>query len=89
MSLEPFTPPRSPIDLIIIKPSTQDTVIVQYTNHRGETKIRHIRPIRIYFGSTAWHPEPQWIMEVWDMDKQGTREYSLEGVMGPFRKVTV
>jgi hypothetical protein len=57
-----------------------DMASFEYTNHRGETTTRTVRPIRIHFGSTAWHPEPQWLMEVFDVDKVATRDYAMSGI---------
>lgn len=48
-----------------------------YTNYRGETSTRHIVPINITFGSTEYHPEPQWILSGHDMDKSEYREFAL------------
>jgi hypothetical protein len=48
-----------------------------------------VRPIRLWFGSTAWHSEPQWLMECFDLDRMGTRDYAMAGVHGWRRKVDV
>lgn len=32
-----------------------DLVSFTYFNHKGEHAQRRVRPIRIWFGSTAWH----------------------------------
>jgi hypothetical protein len=42
---------------------TESVVIIRYTNYRGETADRRIVPICIRYGSTQWHPEPQWLLE--------------------------
>ena len=36
-----------------------------------------ILPERIWFGSTDWHPEPQWLMDAWDLDKGTIRSFAL------------
>ena len=51
---------------------------VVYKNHRGEEAIRHILPIRIFYGSTEFHREKQWLMEVYDLDKKAKRDYALK-----------
>ena len=48
-----------------------------YKNWRGEEGIRHILPIRIFYDSTEWHPEKQWLIEVYDLDKKANRDYAL------------
>lgn len=54
------------------------TITVVYTNHRGETAVRRIRPFNLYFGSTVWHPRPQWLMDAFDEEKNATRTFALE-----------
>lgn len=58
-----------------------DIATVSYRNHRGEVADRLIRPIRVWFGSTAYHPEPQWHLEVFDLGKQATRDYAMAGIL--------
>lgn len=45
------------------------TVRIVYTNHRRETATRTIIPIRLWFGTTEWHPKPQWLVDAFDVDK--------------------
>ena len=56
VELEPlYAAPPSPA------PAGEPTTIT-YTNYRGETAQRMILPKSIWFGSTEWHPEPQWFL---------------------------
>ena len=48
-----------------------------YTNYRGEPSIRIARPIRMWFGSTEYHPEPQWLFTAFDVDKGQKRDFAL------------
>lgn len=48
-----------------------------YTNYRGEVSVRNVTPIDIEFGSTDWHPEPQWLMSAYDNDKGAHRVFAL------------
>lgn len=57
-----------------------DLVEFLYTNHKDRTAIRHVRPIRIWFGSTAWYPNPQWLLEAFDLDKMATRDFALSSM---------
>jgi predicted DNA-binding transcriptional regulator YafY len=61
-----------------------DFTVVQfnYVNHRGERAERHVRPIRVWFGSTGFHPEGQWFLEAFDLDRQGTRDFAMSGIEG-------
>ena len=64
-------------------PSIQElnkAIKVIYTNWRGETAQRLIIPISIYWGKTEWHPEEQWLMNVWDVERGAYREYALRDI---------
>lgn len=58
-----------------------DLVEFNYRNHRNEIATRHVRPIRIWFGSTAWHRESQWFLEAFDLDKQATRDFAMANML--------
>jgi len=53
---------------------------VQYTNYRGETAIRTIIPSRVFWGATEYHPEEQWLLEVYDVERKATRIYALKDI---------
>jgi len=55
-------------------------VKIVYTNYRGETRVRTILPDRIEFGTTQWHPEPQWLLHALDTEKGGARTFALKDV---------
>lgn len=60
-----------------------------YTNWRGETSRRMIIPRRVWFGSTDWHPEPQWLLKAIDTEKGEMRDFALKDFGGPVAPVTV
>ncbi len=51
---------------------------VGYTNHRGEKSRRRIRPTSLWYGTTEWHPTPQWLLEAHDLDKDEHRTFALK-----------
>ena len=51
-----------------------------YQNYKGEVEERLVRPIRLWFGSTAWYRTPQWLLEGFDVDRQATRDFSLAAI---------
>lgn len=57
-------------------PETMITFL--YRNHRGEVAMRRAWPITIMFGMSHWHPEPQWLLEGLDTDKNEVRHYALK-----------
>ena len=60
-------------------PSSADQVpeVVGYTNYRGEHSHRSIIPQRVWYGSTEYHPNPQWFLKAFDTDKQADRDFAL------------
>lgn len=70
--------PKEPIVYTLPTQYTKEQVItVRYKNYRGDVALRTIVPIKIWFGSTEFHPHQQWILTVWDCDKQAERDYAL------------
>lgn len=59
---------------------THKQVTILYTNYRGETATRLILPEKIWFGSTEWHPEPQWFLEALDIEKQAVRSFAMRDI---------
>lgn len=53
-----------------------------YLNWRGEVSDRVIIPRRVWFGSTEWHPEPQWFLTAWDAEKNAERDFALSDFIG-------
>lgn len=44
-------------------------VYIHYTNWRGVTSLRKIRPTgRLLYTSNEFHPEPQWLLEAVDLE---------------------
>jgi hypothetical protein len=58
-----------------------EPISILYRNYRGSTAIRRIVPSRIWFGSTEWHPEPQWVMEAVDLDKGAERSFAMRDIL--------
>lgn len=53
-----------------------------YTNWSGETRLRSVEPISIWYGSTAFHKEPQWILEARDLEKNEIRNFAMRDIQG-------
>ena len=53
------------------------SIHVLYRNHRGEVATREILPIKVYWGSTEYHPENQWLLECFDVEKEARRDFAL------------
>jgi hypothetical protein len=50
---------------------------LRYTNWRGDTAMRRIVPLRVFWGSTEHHPKPCWLLDVHDIDRDARRLYAL------------
>ena len=57
------------------------SICVVYKNYRGETASRKIIPLRLYFGKTEYHPEKQWLLHLWDLDRRDYRTYALKDII--------
>lgn len=65
---------------------SKGTIAIVYTDHRGETSTRRITPTRIWFGRTEWHPEEQWLLDAFDLDKQVCRSFAMRDIKAWDRK---
>ena len=81
LSLEDWNCISSAILAALATPATEPqglAHIVDYTNWRGETARRVIRPIRMWWGKTEWHPEEQWMLTAWDCEKDAIRNFAWQ-----------
>lgn len=49
-----------------------------YVNWRGVKGHREVKVIRIFFGSTGYHKESQWLMEAFDLVKKEERVFAMK-----------
>ena len=61
---------------------------ILYTNWRGETSVRRIVPWNsaggnkaMWFGTTDWHPGPQWFVSAYDLDKEDFRDFAQADIL--------
>jgi len=57
-------------------------VLLDYTNHRGERRERRVLPGRIWYGTTKWHPEAQWLMQATDLERGEQRDFAMAQIHG-------
>ena len=53
------------------------SIKVKYKNWQGEVGVRTIIPEKVWYGNTDYHKEDQWLMDVWDVDKDAERTYAM------------
>ncbi len=61
---------------------TTGIVNIRYKNWRGEIAVRRIRPSgKIWFGSTEWHKEEQWLLDAVDVEKDARRDFAMKDIL--------
>jgi predicted DNA-binding transcriptional regulator YafY len=57
-------------------------IYIRYTNWEGKTSIRHIIPYPkgIFYGSTEWHEQKQWLLPAWDLNKNAERTFAMKDI---------
>jgi hypothetical protein len=48
-----------------------------YRNYKGSTRPRIVIPFYIHHGTTAYYPQPGWLMHAWDLEKSDWRDFSF------------
>jgi len=67
-------------NIIQTKPANPP-IKVKYKNYQGITSIRTIIPQQIHYGSTDYHKENQWLLDVWDVEKDAQRTYAMMDIL--------
>lgn len=57
-----------------------------YRNYKGIISDRKVIPSNIYFGSTEYHKDSQWLLSGFDLDKIQDRVFAMNDIIG-FGKV--
>lgn len=60
--------------------NSKQVVTILYTNYRKETSIRKIIPLKIWFGKTEWHPQYQWLLDAYDIEKNAKRSFAVKDI---------
>lgn len=53
---------------------------ILYTNFKGKTSVRNIIPQEIYFGTTEWYKDEQWLLDAIDVDKGAIRTFAVNNI---------
>lgn len=62
----------------MLKVQPSNVITFQYTNYKGVVSSRNATVIGLHYGSTEYHPETQWLLEGFDLDKNVIRVYALK-----------
>lgn len=60
----------------------EQVVMVLYTNWHDETRWRKVIPLPVIpaFAQTPYHQENQWLLRVWDLEKNAERTYAMKDI---------
>jgi hypothetical protein len=61
--------------------SNETELKMKYTNWKGETTIRTIKPIKVWFGTTEFHKGKHWFLKAIDIEKQAERDYAMDDIL--------
>lgn len=64
----------------VLKLRRNPPLTIVYTNWRGETEERTIIPIQHWYGTTEWHPAPQWMIKAFDVQLGMVRDFAWAGI---------
>jgi hypothetical protein len=65
----------------------EHTVEIDYTNWKGERRLRRIIPLKLWYGENEYRRGDQWILSAMDMEDGGKiKTFSLTGVRGWWTK---
>jgi predicted DNA-binding transcriptional regulator YafY len=64
-------------------------VDIDYTNHKGERRVRKIVPVGVmHFANNQWYPTDQWLFNAIDIEKNEMRSFSLNNIHGAGNQVS-
>ncbi len=55
-------------------------VEILYTNYKGSAGWRRIIPRRLFFGTSPFHPDEQWLLEAYDVNKKEERTFAMNQI---------
>jgi len=64
-----------------MKPSKNQTLKFKYINWEGKKAIRKVVPVKLWFGSTKWHKQKQWLLKARDIEKNAERDFSVKDIV--------
>lgn len=66
-------------DLVNVR-GVSELVKISYTNWKGETADRVIKPGHFHFGQTQYHREEQWLLTAYDVNKKQSRTFAMKDI---------
>lgn len=66
--------------MVISNITAAKTYDIDVTNYKGERHTRHIRADIVVFGTTEHHPEEQFLLAAWDIDRNVYRHFAMKNI---------
>jgi len=63
------------------KPSDPPPLAFRYRNYKGEVADRRAIPRGVRFAASEHHPEPQWLLDAYCLDREAERSFALKDVL--------
>jgi len=59
----------------------REKVTIDYTNWKGERRVREIIPTGgLRFSTTGWHSSPQWLLAATDVEDGVVKEFAMKHI---------
>lgn len=55
-------------------------IYIDYTNWRGDRRVRRIVPRSFWYGESPWHTGRQWFMTALDPEEGDIRDFALRNI---------
>lgn len=69
------------VPVLDVNVGRSETVVIDYTNYRGERGLRRIWPLAWHFGINKYHSgPPQWFVVAIDLDKGALRVFAMKDI---------
>lgn len=59
----------------------QTALKFKYKNWEGKIAVRKVKPLKIWYGKTEWHPKEQWLLKALDLDKNEKRDFAVKDII--------
>ena len=56
-------------------------LLIKYKNWKGIISIRKIIPDYVWYGTTDFHKDIQYLLHAWDVEKQAYRDFAIGEIL--------
>jgi predicted DNA-binding transcriptional regulator YafY len=67
--------------LVVSKMQKSGELKFKYKNWEGKMAVRSVKPIKFWFGETRWHPQKQWFLKAYDLEKKAERDFAARDII--------